>query len=145
MKDPLLNELLRLELHAEDYAVFGSAPLFVAGLKESLRDVDVIARGTAWEQIQDLARRGILGGPQATPSGRGSMYWHREERIEFFDSWTTGYVDIDELIDDAETIDGIPFVRVGDVLRWKAMSGREKDRVDVATAERVISRTSHPS
>jgi hypothetical protein len=132
MKDPLLNVLLELELDAEDHAVFGSAPLFMHGLKDSLRDLDVIARGEAWKQALELSERGVLLEPEMPPSGRGLMIRHPEESIEIFDVWPN--VDVDELIDTAEIIDGIRFVQVGDVLAWKATSGREKDRRDVAVA-----------
>jgi len=34
---------------------------------------------------------------------------------------------VDKLIDAAEEIDGIRFVRLAEVLRWKNLMGREKD------------------
>lgn len=141
MKDPLLNVLLGLELDTSDYAVFGSAPLFMKGLKSSLRDLDVIARGRAWQQALDLADRGLLK-RETPPSGRGLMLRHPDESIEIFTEWTTDKVDVDELIDSAETIDGIRFVQVGDVVRWKMESGRKKDRLDAEAA--VRGRTSRP-
>jgi hypothetical protein len=139
MKDPLLNVLLGLELDAKDYAVFGSAPLFMHGLKDSLRDLDVIARGTAWEQVLDLSRRGVLLAPETPPSRLGRMVCHPEESIEIFDRWPD--VDVDKLIDSAKLIDGVPFVQVGDVLEWKSGANREKDRRDIAAAA-VKGRTS---
>lgn len=142
MKDPLLNVLLELELDTKDYAVFGSAPLFMHGLKDSLRDLDVIARGRAWEQALDLTERGRLL-METPPSGRGTMLRHPHESIEIFNEWTSKKIDIEELIDSAELIDGIRFVRVVDVLKWKALSGREKDRRDIEVA--VRGRTSRPS
>lgn len=144
MKDRLLDMLRALKLDAEDYAVFGSAPLFMHGLKESLRDLDVIARGRAWEQALDLAEQGLLS-LATPPSGRGTMLRHPSGLIEIFNEWTTKEVNLDDLIDSAEVTDGIRFVQVGDVLAWKAMSGRAKDRLDVEMADRVIGRTSRLS
>jgi hypothetical protein len=141
MKDPLLDALHEMGLDAKDYAVFGSAPLFMHGLKDTLRDLDVIARGRAWQQALELAERGLVE-IVTPPSGRGTMLRHPSRPIEIFNEWTTKEIDLDELIDAAELIDGIPFVQVGDVLRWKAESGREKDRRDL---EVVRGRTSRPS
>jgi hypothetical protein len=139
MKDPLLNVLLGLELDADDHAVFGSAPLFMHGLKDSLRDLDVIARGRAWRRTLELSRNGVLLPPETPPSGLGHMVRHPEEAIEIFDQWPN--IDVDELIDSAELVEGIRFVQVGDVLRWKAISNREKDRRDIEIAD-VRGRTS---
>lgn len=133
MKDPLLDALFGLALDTRDHAVFGSAPLYMKGLKASLRDLDVIARGAAWARALELSGRGLLLPVEAAPSGRGRVVRHPSAPIEVFDEWPTA-VDLDELIDGAEVIDGVPFVRVGDVLREKARSGREKDRRDVETA-----------
>jgi hypothetical protein len=141
LPDPLLEVLLGLGLEVGDHVVFGSAPLFVHGLKDSLRDVDVVARGRAWRQVEELGRQGVLIGPEPPPSGRGRVFRHREVPIEIFDEWTTPFVDVDDLIASAELVGGIPFVPVGAVLAWKAMSNREKDRLDY---EAVTGRTSHP-
>ena len=41
--------------------------------------------------------------------------------------WAIGEFDVDELIDTAETIDGLPFVRLVHVIRYKEIAARPKD------------------
>lgn len=47
--------------------------------------------------------------------------------IEIFDDWAPGTWDTDELIDSANFIDGIRFVSLKNVIKWKKEMGREKD------------------
>jgi hypothetical protein len=46
----LFDKLRTLGLPVGDYAVFGSGPLVVRGLTREYRDLDVVARGAAWER-----------------------------------------------------------------------------------------------
>jgi hypothetical protein len=48
------GKLRALNLPTADYAIFGSGPLAVRGLIEEMHDLDVVARGTAWEQVKGL-------------------------------------------------------------------------------------------
>jgi hypothetical protein len=48
--------LRALDLPTTGYAVFGSGPLAVCGLIEEVHDLDVVARGAAWE----LSRSGLV-------------------------------------------------------------------------------------
>ncbi|MET9598220.1 MULTISPECIES: hypothetical protein [unclassified Streptomyces] len=45
-------------------------------------------------------------------------------------TWTQGW-STDQLIDEADVIDGVPFMRLGDILRWKIAAGRPKDHADI--------------
>ncbi|MGW2743274.1 hypothetical protein [Streptomyces sp. NPDC001450] len=47
------------------------------------------------------------------------------------DRWTPGW-STDRLIGDADVIDGVPFMRLGDILRWKIAAARPKDHADIA-------------
>lgn len=150
MTHTLLDELRSLGLDTDHYAVFGSAPLYMKHFKAELGDLDVLARGRAWTQALDLAKRGVLAGPDVPPSGRGHRIRHPEHPIEIFDEWTSPVFIVDRLIDTAEVIDGIRFVRLDEVLYWKAMSNRPKDRYDIRVFNAnkdlaVSSRTLRPS
>ena len=111
-------KLRALELPTADYAIFGSGPLAVRGLIEEVHDLDVVARGTAWEQAKGLGEVRIA--PEGDP-----VVWLEEGSIEVFGGWL-GW-DIDMLIDNAEIIDGLPFARLEDVLAFKLSLGRPKD------------------
>ena len=61
------------------------------------------------------------------------------EIVEVFDGaltfgteWAIGDPDVDLLIDTAETIDGLPFVRLEHVAAYKRIANRPKDRAHLA-------------
>ncbi|MDH6126906.1 hypothetical protein [Kitasatospora sp. GP82] len=135
LTDPggLFAALHTLQLPPCDYVVCGSAVLFARGLRARIGDLDVLARGQAWRIATTLAR------PVRPPSGHGWAVYHPAAAIEIVDRWTPGWP-TDRLIQDADLIDGIPFMRLGDVLRWKEAARRPKDLPDIA-AIRNLHRT----
>ena len=101
--------------------VFGSGPLIVRGIIDAANDLDVVCRGAAWERACDV-------GEMVT------LVEHDVDVVSFLDgaitvgrSWAYGDVDINELIDTAEIIDGLPFARLEHVARYKRIAGRPKD------------------
>ncbi len=58
-----------------------------------------------------------------------------EGRIQVFNTWTSDEWDTNELIDTAEVIEGIRFVPLSSVLRWKTTHHRAKDREDIRILE----------
>lgn len=128
----LLTCLKELGLPEKDFAVFGSGPLYVRGIKDCLRDLDLITRGKAWEMATEM---GSLSG---APSGCGMMVQLTVAPIEIFNAWTSNEWDVDQLIDNADIIDGVRFVTLRDVLSWKKSAAREKDKEDVVRIEKFL-------
>lgn len=119
-RNPLYTQLLDLDLPQGDYAVFGSGPMFAHDLLESPNDIDLIARGMAWDRLKEIAETfGVQESPHHLSLFGG--------KIEAFTMWKPGDWDADELIDSAECIDGVPFVQLHLVLRWKRRINRPKD------------------
>ena len=116
-----LETLKRLELPAGDYAVFGSGPLFVRGIIDSVSDVDIICRGDAWDRVKEVGELHYLEKYDV------EVVELEGGRISFGTIWGIGNFDIDELIDSAEFIDGLPFVRLKYVAEYKRIANREKD------------------
>ena len=126
---PLLDELRSLGLPAGDYAVFGSGPLLARGWIADAGDLDVVARGRAWTRAAEL-------GPLVHLAE-----WHVDvieigSAITIGRTWAIGDVDVDDLIDSAEWIDGLPFARLELVADYKRVAGRPKDRDHLAIIER---------
>ena len=116
-----LFDLLRsLELPPGDYAVFGSGPLIVRGIIEATNDLDVISRGRAWKRAL------VVGELVSLPDGVTIVSCF-EGAVTIGRSWAYGDFDIDVLIDSAEDIDGIPFVQLEHVVRYKEIAARQKD------------------
>ena len=71
-----------------------------------------------------------------------SLASHCGGRITFGTSWGIGNFDVEALIDTAEIIDSLPFVRVEHVVAYKQIRGSAKDLLHLeqyrsATRERV--------
>ncbi|MGI9528745.1 MAG: hypothetical protein ACR2NG_03465 [Acidimicrobiia bacterium] len=117
----LFAALRAIALKVGDYAVFGSGPLIVRGIIPLANDVDVVSRGLAWSQACALGTMVRLDD-------------HDVEVVSFLDgritvgrTWAYGAPNIDDLIDSAETIDDLPFVRLEHVVAYKEIAGRPKD------------------
>ena len=46
----IFERLRGLDLPARDHAVFGSAPLLIRGIIDTVDDLDILSRGSAWER-----------------------------------------------------------------------------------------------
>jgi len=118
-----LFDLLRsLDLPIGDYAVFGSGPLIIRGIIEATNDLDVVSRGDAWEQAR------ASGDLVTLPLDGAVIVSCFDGAITIGRSWAYGDVDIDNLIDTAEVIDGTPFVGLEHVVAYKKIADRPKDR-----------------
>ena len=107
-----------MELPPASYAVFGSGPLAAHELIDEVGDLDVIVRGDAWSVVEHLGTIVMHGDDPVVELGNG---------LSFGRSWAYGDVDIERLIEDAEMIDGLPFVRLDAVVEYKRIAGRPKD------------------
>jgi hypothetical protein len=122
-----LNKLvLELDLDHRDFVIFGSGPLLAHGLRRSIRDLDVVARGATWRRVSEHgvpSTGAISGAPMA-------LFWGG--RIQFSPEWISPEWNPDDLIDRAEITQGLPFAQLSDVLAYKQTLGRPKDRPDIA-------------
>ncbi|HEX8946818.1 MAG TPA: hypothetical protein VF829_01210 [Candidatus Paceibacterota bacterium] len=118
----MFQKVRELNLPIGTYALFGSAPLGIRNLKDC-HDVDIVVTEDLWNQYkaQGWEVRSMSHGSEFLCSGD----------LELWKDWKPGEWDIAELIDTAEVIDGLPFVMLDRVLKWKELSGREKDLRDV--------------
>lgn len=128
---PLLRALRGISLPADDFVVFGSGPLLVHGLRARIGDLDVVARGAAWDALAAHVP------PTRAPSGHGRMI---RLVIEVADRWLPGW-DTDRLIGAAEWHHGLPFAPLAAVQRSKRATARPKDAADLAAlADALTSR-----
>jgi hypothetical protein len=126
---PLIRALLALDLPVCDYVIFGSGPLLAHGLRTDIGDLDLVARGLAWQQVATLAD------PVACSSGHGHMVRLYGGAIEVVDAWLSPAWDTDALIDGAELIAGLPFVPLHLVYTCKFVLRRPKDAPDLAALD----------
>ena len=130
-ENPLIKKLLSLNLPTDDYVIFGSGPLYACGIIKSPNDLDVVVRGEAWKKVLKL------GKPQKLPFGNKAISLF-DGKIEIMNAWAPGKWDIDELIDTAEIIEGIRFVNLKTVLKWKKRMARPKDLKHIKMIEEYV-------
>lgn len=130
----LFQEVKDMRLPEGTFVLFGSTPMGIRGIKES-RDADILLTEDVW---------GVFARDSSWERGEmthGSA-WLRKGNIELWKDWKPGQWDVRQLIDEAEVIDGLPFVSLGRVLEWKKLSSREKDLKDIETIENFLEKES---
>lgn len=122
---PFIEQLKALNLPQGSYAIFGSGPLAVRGIRDA-KDLDIVVRKDVWDELAEKYPK--------NEKGNGLQIGD----IEAFDSWSPWFEDPNMLIDTAEIIDGLPFVRLEHVVSWKKAMGREKDLNDLQLIEKFL-------
>jgi tRNA A-37 threonylcarbamoyl transferase component Bud32 len=123
-----LSELKKLNLPVAEYAIFGSGPLTIHGIRDS-RDMDIIVKEGLWNKLI-----------KKYPVTETYKKFIRIGEIEIYKDWEPWFNDVDKLINDADIFDEIRFVKLKDVMKWKKAFGREKDKEDIQLIEKYLKR-----
>lgn len=119
-----LEELKFLNLPLGAYAITGSGPLAIRGLREA-SDVDIVVKKELWNELIK----------------RFDPYDERHIKIGNIEIWGD-FINLtermDAVIDSAETLSGYPFVTLQDTLSWKRFLNREKDQKDISMIESIL-------
>jgi len=126
--EKLLDELKKLALPEDKYAVIGSGPLTVRGVRDS-NDIDIIVKADLWKELSK----------KYSPEKMKNNSVIRIGGIEIYDNWLPWFDDVNVLIDDADIFGRIRFVKLKYILEWKKAHGREKDKRDVMLINRYQS------
>jgi hypothetical protein len=119
----LFDRLRQLELPPDGYAIFGSGPLAIRKIIPSCNDLDVLCKPLVWSLVLEI------GNSEYLPKYDVTVVNLPDYDITFGTSWGIGKFDIDALIDGAETIDSLPFVRLEHVIAYKMIRSSAKDLV----------------
>ena len=117
----VLDLLGATDLGAGNHAVFGSGPLLIRNIIATVNDIDIVARGDGWR------RAAAIGELIHLPEHDITIASLHSGRLTVGTSWAIGDVDIDDAIDTADQIEGIPWVRLDLVAEYKQVAGRPKD------------------
>lgn len=128
--DELFGLLRTMQLPVGDYAIFGSGPLLARGVIAEANDLDVVSRGPAWD------RAVAVGEIRRLPEDGAEIVSCFGGLVTIGRSWAFGDVDVDDLIDTAEMIGGLPFVRLEHVAAYKRIARRPKDLAHLTLLER---------
>jgi len=128
----LLRQLEKLGLPRDKFAVGGSGPLGIRGLRKSA-DLDLIVTEELWHS---LAEKFLVEDDEGTLKIRiGEIEICAKPILDY---------DADALIREAELIDGIRFVTLERTLEWKRRLRREKDLKDAALIEAYFKTAEKP-
>ena len=113
----------------DGYAIFGSGPLLIRNLIPLANDLDVICKPQVWDIVSKIGTVDYL------PEYDVSVVSMLQGELTFGTTWGIGDFDIDELIDTAEIIEGLPFVQLQHVVEYKKIRSSEKDRIHLQALE----------
>ena len=125
----LFDQLRQLELPTNDYAIFGSGPLAIRKIIPSCNDLDIICRREVWDTVCQIGKTEYLSEYKVTVAS------FSDNAITFGTAWGIGDFDVDELIDTAEIIESLPFVRIKHVVAYKIVRSSAKDLMHLAALE----------
>lgn len=124
-----LAELKKLNLPKNEFAIFGSGPLAIRGIKDA-DDLDIIVKPKLWKM---LAKKYPV--KDATYERE---VWIEIGNIDILKNWKPWFEDSDKLIEEADIIDGVRFVKLEHVISWKKSFNRDKDQVDIKSTENYL-------
>ncbi|HIH25939.1 hypothetical protein J4476_04995 [Candidatus Woesearchaeota archaeon] len=127
----LIKKLKDLNISIGEYAIFGSGPMAAKNLRDS-HDLDIIVSNKIWKEYRKKPEWKLT---KFTINGKVREILENN-RIELSNGWGSGEWDINKLIKESEIIDGLPFVRLKEVLKWKKISNRDKDKKDIEILEK---------
>jgi hypothetical protein len=119
----IIDKLVQADLPSKKYAVFGSGPMAIRGMRESC-DLDLVVS----QDLYDLC----LHSGWVEKSNQGVLSLTKDS-ISLYSSWEIrGYKrPVNKLISTAEIIAGYPFVNLDEVVMWKKAMARDKDIKDI--------------
>jgi len=136
LKHPLIEKLLSFDLPKDDFVLAGSAAMYFVGIKDLGNDLDVIARGEAFEKAKQF---GVM---DKAPDGSDKVVID-DGKIEIYSLWI-GKDSIEETKDifsNCKKIGGIQVMWLEDVIKYKKIKAREKDILHVKLIEEYLKNT----
>ena len=127
MNQTFAERVKELGLPLDQIIIIGSGILDQLGIRQSA-DIDV---ATNREVLEKIARSG--GWVKKLDKNQRRYLVKYDGSVEIWDGWEIDgrIVEYDELLDYAVEYDGIKFVKLDFLWRWKKWRGREKDIQDV--------------
>lgn len=114
-----------LALAPANHVVHSSASLVLRGILQEAADVDVVARGRAWEQALAL-----VAGGATLDRGRQDQRVSVGTDVEIYDGWLGETAEA--VVSRAELVAGVPCAPLADVIAMKERLDRPKDRAHLA-------------
>jgi len=137
----LLKELRKLNLPEGEFAVFGSGPVAIRGIRPA-GDLDLIVTPAVWDFLLKRGYKIEETDWDFTDADGKKFNYHREfipiGSIEVWRKWSFLSDEAKELIKNADILNGIRFVKLEKVLEWKKAFNRPKDQEDIKLIEKFL-------
>lgn len=132
MRNDLIQKVKAINFPLGQYAVFGSGPMVLHGLRNS-QDVDLIVTSDFYTQLK-------LDPKYEIKHWADGAEYLADGNFEITNTWDyeTYKPNIEKLIEEAEIVDGVPFVQLSQVMLWKRAFGRDKDFKDIELIEEYL-------
>jgi len=131
----LLNSFDSLSLPETkgSYAIFGSGPMAIRGLKET-HDLDIVVSPSVWDILIKAGHK-----EDRAPSGtqRILIKDNFNNEIELMKEWFKG-VSAEEILESSERISGHWYGSLELLLKWKINMGRPKDAADISIIKEYL-------
>lgn len=137
MSQTFAERVKELGLPLDQIIIIGSGILDQLGIRQSA-DIDV---ATNREALEEIARSD--GWVEKLDKNQRQYLVKHDGSVEIWDGWEIDgrVVEYDELLDYAVEYDGVKFVNLDFLRRWKNWRGREKDMQDVRLIDEYLGRT----
>jgi hypothetical protein len=119
----LLKELKKFNLPPDQFAIFGSGPLGIRGLRK-INDLDLVVLPELW---QKLAKKYPVEKVKADPKRYKAFL---DKDIEVVSKPMLG-LKARAMIESADIIDGLRYVNLKVTMEWKKKTRRERDLKDI--------------
>jgi len=118
----LLEEFKKLNLPDGEYVIYGSGPLGVRGIRD-VHDLDVV--------VTDGLYKKLLEKYSGKEVNDGKKRFIKLGKIELIPASYSLIKDVKKTIANADVINGLKFVKLEYLLKWKRKMGRQKDFGDI--------------
>lgn len=133
----IISEIKKLNFPPTDFVVAGSAIMAMYGLKQT-NDIDLVVSPNIFKQCQDAGSWESVG---YTYSDRLGKHHLKKGVVELYLDVNNGEVfrpTLEELLSRAEVFEGISFISMDDLLKFKTSYNRPKDQNDIKLIEEFL-------
>ncbi len=131
LKHPLIEKLLSFDLPKDDFVLAGSAAMYFVGIKDLGHDLDVIARGEAFEKAKQF---GVM---DKAPDGSDKVVIEGG-KIEIFSLWIGNKEETESIINTGKEIENVKVMWLEEVIKYKKYLNREKDILHIKLIEEYL-------
>jgi hypothetical protein len=129
-------ELKKLNLPSGQYIVVGSGVMSAKGIRPT-SDLDIVTTPKIFEQYKKMVGWKLL--EWTKPDIRGKE-WLRNGAVELYQQFSlkSGSLSVVDLLEDSEVINGVAFMSLEQLIKYKKEYGRPKDFEDIRLIQDYI-------